>query len=178
MLNEREDFGKKLKVLRESKGMTQKYLANLLEISPAAYLFYEQGKSEPTIKNLKKLSEIFGVTIDYLLFDIPLSYLNNEESEFNRAVSKWSACDYQVNAESDNRVLINPPNDLTQKLQPLELSSKAAFIDLTKEIERDSKEVELMNFKYLAARILRELEIRQGFNPSDLIDKLVSINMV
>jgi repressor LexA len=56
-----------LKELREKKGLTQLELSKILKISPSTIGMYEQGRRTPDTIILKKISEIFGVTIDYLL---------------------------------------------------------------------------------------------------------------
>ena len=42
-----EKFHEKLKVLRKKKGLTQKSLSNMLNISQSAYAHWEQGMREP-----------------------------------------------------------------------------------------------------------------------------------
>ena len=41
------DFGENLRELRSSAGLTQKELANKLEISPSAVGMYEHGRRKP-----------------------------------------------------------------------------------------------------------------------------------
>ncbi|MGG1480482.1 helix-turn-helix transcriptional regulator [Bacillus smithii] len=60
-------FSKRLKALRLQMSLTQKDMANLLEISRQAYGRYEKGESEPSVEAIIKLSEFFNVTTDYLL---------------------------------------------------------------------------------------------------------------
>lgn len=62
-------LGEKLKSYRESKKMTQAEVAEALEIKSATVSKYESGILEPNIEALKKLSELFEVTIDELLND-------------------------------------------------------------------------------------------------------------
>ncbi len=61
------DLGKKIKSYRESKKMTQKEIAEILEVEATTVSKYEKGMLEPSIESLKRLSNIFGVTIDELL---------------------------------------------------------------------------------------------------------------
>ena len=73
MVEEREqqrriDFGDRLRRLRESKNIKQVDMARELSISPTSYMHYEQGKREPSIKNLIKIANILGVTTDFLIF--------------------------------------------------------------------------------------------------------------
>lgn len=62
-----EKFHEKLKVLRKEKGLTQKNLSNMLNISQGAYAHWEYGKREPNFEKLSMLACIFDVSIDFLL---------------------------------------------------------------------------------------------------------------
>ena len=62
-------MGNKIKQYRESKKMTQKEIAEILEVEPGTISKYESGIIEPSIESLKKLSNIFEVTIDELVKD-------------------------------------------------------------------------------------------------------------
>ena len=55
-----------IKKLRKEKGLSQQAIANYLQITRQAYSNYENGKREPDYEALLKLSEFFGVTVDYL----------------------------------------------------------------------------------------------------------------
>ncbi len=58
---------KTLLTLRKNKGLTQKDIADSLGISRQAYANYETGNREPDLNTLKQLSDIFDVSVDYLL---------------------------------------------------------------------------------------------------------------
>lgn len=60
-------FAKRLKMLRESRGISQEELANVLMISASAVGMYEQGRREPDHDKLRTLADYFSVSIDYLL---------------------------------------------------------------------------------------------------------------
>ncbi len=60
-------LGKKLKELREERGLTQKNIAEVFGINPVTYLHYEKSQREPSLEMLMKFSVYFGVTTDYLL---------------------------------------------------------------------------------------------------------------
>lgn len=60
-------LGEKLKLYREKHNMTQKEVAEILRVEPGTISKYELGIIEPNIESIKKLSEIFNVTIDELL---------------------------------------------------------------------------------------------------------------
>ena len=59
-------FADKLKKLRNEKGLTQKELAKVINVSTSAVSQYERGKSSPRRGNLILLAEYFGVTVAYL----------------------------------------------------------------------------------------------------------------
>lgn len=56
-----------LKELRIKNKMYQKDVAKILGIERTTYVKYETGVTEPDIKTLIKLADIFNVTLDYLL---------------------------------------------------------------------------------------------------------------
>lgn len=57
----------RLKSLREDKDITQIKIANLLNCKQNTYQQYESGKRQIPIESLKKLSEFYNTSIDYLL---------------------------------------------------------------------------------------------------------------
>ena len=60
-------LGKKIKKYREEKKMAQIKVAEVLGVKPATISKYEAGTLEPNIESLKKLAELFGVSVDELL---------------------------------------------------------------------------------------------------------------
>ena len=59
----------KLTVLRKESGYTQLDLAEKVRVSRQAISKWETGRALPSAENLKYLSELFGVSVDYLLND-------------------------------------------------------------------------------------------------------------
>lgn len=60
-------FSKNLKLLRESLDLKQDALAKKLDISRSLLSYYENGKGEPTMSVLKKMSSFFNISIDKLV---------------------------------------------------------------------------------------------------------------
>ena len=56
-----------LKKVRKQKKLNQLKVALDLNISREALSHYENGKRNPDLEMLRKLSEYFGVSIDYLV---------------------------------------------------------------------------------------------------------------
>lgn len=63
------NFAEIIKSLRKRKMLTQSDVAKLLNLTTSAYSNYEQGTRIPDILTLKKLSAIFGVSLDVLTGD-------------------------------------------------------------------------------------------------------------
>lgn len=60
-------LGKRLKELRDERGMTQKELATALRLHSVTYLHYEKGQRAPPLSVLADMAKFFDVTTDYLL---------------------------------------------------------------------------------------------------------------
>ncbi len=64
-------FGKRLKKAREDKCLTQMQIAKLLETDQRVYSPWEAGKEgkqiEPSYDMLSRISDILGVSIDWLV---------------------------------------------------------------------------------------------------------------
>lgn len=60
-------FLKGLKQIRKEKNLNQLKVAMDLNISREALSHYENGKREPSLDMLNKLSKYFNVSIDYLI---------------------------------------------------------------------------------------------------------------
>lgn len=76
-------FGEKIKLYRENRKMTQNEVADILGVSSATISKYESGALEPNIESLKRLAELFEISIDELL--------NDEEKKFD--ISKINVLD-------------------------------------------------------------------------------------
>lgn len=60
-------FGEKLKKARKEAGLTQEQLAERINVSRSAVAKWETDKGMPDINNLKVISELVDVSVDYLL---------------------------------------------------------------------------------------------------------------
>lgn len=57
----------RFKDMREDKDWTQEYMAGLLFIARSTYSAYENGANAPPLEILIRISEIYSVSVDYLL---------------------------------------------------------------------------------------------------------------
>ena len=63
------DIGKKITKLRKDRNMTQKELADFLNVTDKAVSRWESGVGNPEIELIPKIATIFNVSTDYLLTD-------------------------------------------------------------------------------------------------------------
>ena len=64
-------FSMKLRQYRLMRGLTQKDMALILNMTPNAYQKYELGTREPKLEVLIKIADAFGITLDELVGRIP-----------------------------------------------------------------------------------------------------------
>ena len=62
-------FSEKLQLIRKNKGLTQEDIAERLAVSRQAVAKWESGQVYPDISNLIQISNLFHVTVDYLVKD-------------------------------------------------------------------------------------------------------------
>ncbi len=63
-------FNEKLKLLRKQKDLSQEQIANYIGVGQTTYSRYEDLKTYPDIFVIKKLANLYGITIDQLVSDI------------------------------------------------------------------------------------------------------------
>ena len=73
-------MGRRIRVIRERKEITREELAEKMDISPAFISDVEYGNKGLSIKNLYLLSQLLGVSAEYLLSGKLYSLDNDEES--------------------------------------------------------------------------------------------------
>ncbi len=64
-------LGTRIASLRQNYGLSQAELAQKLHISTSTVGMYEQGRREPSVDTLILISQIFDVSLDYLLSGRP-----------------------------------------------------------------------------------------------------------
>lgn len=62
-------FGEKLKEARKAAGLSQEQFAEKMCVSRSAIAKWESDKGMPDVNNLKAMSQLLGVSVDYLLAD-------------------------------------------------------------------------------------------------------------
>ena len=59
-------FAERIRNLRIEKRMTQQELGNIVGLTSTGISYWESGKAIPNFETMSKLSNYFGVSIDYL----------------------------------------------------------------------------------------------------------------
>ncbi len=75
-------FEMQLRGLRADRLITQEEIANEIGVSVSLYKKWEQGKKQPSIDELIRLSIFFECTVDYLI--------GNDETDFGYDINKLS----------------------------------------------------------------------------------------
>lgn len=73
-------MGRRIRVIRENKELTREELAEQMDISPAFISDVEYGNKGMSVKNLYLLSQLLGVTAEYLLSGNLYALDKDEES--------------------------------------------------------------------------------------------------
>ena len=94
----------RLKLLRKEKGLTQAEVAKVLNTNQSQYGKYENGKTNLSIENAKKLAEYFEVSVPYLLGIDDSSALSNPE--LNRSQTLSDYIDFISSQKKFNPVLV------------------------------------------------------------------------
>jgi transcriptional regulator with XRE-family HTH domain len=74
-------LGNKLKKLIEEKDISQKQVANKLNIAVSTFNGYVQDYREPDFKTLIAVAQYFSVSTDYLIGNISLTMVDNTLNE-------------------------------------------------------------------------------------------------
>lgn len=61
------EFQKRLRRLRERRGVSRRVLADFCQVSKSAIARYERGEQEPTVSAVCRIADYFEVSTDYLM---------------------------------------------------------------------------------------------------------------
>jgi transcriptional regulator with XRE-family HTH domain len=77
-------FANNIKDYRTKMYRTQCQMADLLNVSQSTYNNWEQGKNEPSMKNIRKIAQNLGVSEDELLKSGSIiKIVNNQDNSIN-----------------------------------------------------------------------------------------------
>jgi transcriptional regulator with XRE-family HTH domain len=98
----------KIRLIRETKGLTQEQVAEKLGVSPTAYGDFERGDNDPRLSKLQKIAEILEMPLSELIDlsekgNLTINFSNQE----NRKSPKSKICISSSNTELKEQLLIN-----------------------------------------------------------------------
>ncbi|MBE9597913.1 helix-turn-helix domain-containing protein [Pedobacter sp. MC2016-24] len=88
-------LGEKFRILRQKKGVNQKIMADLLEISIPAYSKLETGITDPNFSRIEQIAQTHGLSIRQL-FDVGEEGLTEEQQTILTLKSKVSELENSV----------------------------------------------------------------------------------
>ena len=96
-----KQIGIRICELRQRAGITQEKLSELMDVSIQMISNMERGNKAVKISNLMKLSEIFGVSTDYILTGRDVS----PDADISEKISHLSETDIKLIADLVERLL-------------------------------------------------------------------------
>lgn len=113
-----ESFAQRLTFLRESKDLKKKDLATFLNVSSSCISQYENGTNMPGYDTICRISQYFGVSVDYLI--------GNDTASLNCSLS---------NNYVDNVSVLS----LIQECEKVPHSSRKALLEVISALQNNSE---------------------------------------
>lgn len=165
-------FANNLRRIREERGVTKTAIARQLGITLTAYSFYEQGSTEPSILNIKKIADFLGVSVDELFTGIAEEQAAQQRDQMTLA-DLWGLGGFELTQQRDGYVRIEPPDTVTECF-PLELKP-AKLLKLTKKMYDvckrrfgDDQSRFNVQFELQGRLVLNRLAAMRRVNPFDI----------
>lgn len=174
----------RIKELRKEKGLTQKELANIAEVSKRTLIYWENGESQIKPDKAEKLADFFGVSIGVLLgfrdesdsLGFRLWSLRNQKGiELEKAASdlKLSVDELKLIEQTDNAELGNAlAKDFADYynvsvgylLEYKEEKNNHTYMVVGEKINNDKKFINFVRFLKENIIILNDEEIENFYN--------------
>ena len=132
----------RLKEARKSAGLTQKEVATVVGINQNTYSYWENGKTKIDSESLAKLSELFGVTTDFLLDKAP--------------------CKTTVDSVNDKPAVRSDEEKLLGVYNSLDQESKTQLMSVAYLIMSKSLETQGINVQQLIEQQLHKIQEKGG----------------
>lgn len=132
----------RLKEARKSAGLTQKEVATVVGVNQNTYSYWENGKTKIDSKSLAKLSELFGVTTDFLLDKAP--------------------CKTTVDSVNDKPAVRSDEEKLLGVYNSLDQESKTQLMSVAYLIMSKSLEAQGVNVQQLIEQQLHKIQEKGG----------------
>jgi transcriptional regulator with XRE-family HTH domain len=115
----------KIKLVRQSKGLTQEEVAEKLNMSVSGYGDIERGDSDLKLSKLEKIADLFGLSINDLfnLNDKSVLNLAYKQNQSNWHISSNSLDYLQVKTELEKQLLVVELKDKELAMQQREMEN-------------------------------------------------------
>lgn len=60
-------MGERIRLLRETRGLSRYALAHLIHCEPISIMLWEDGNTTPTLRMINKMADFFRVDADYII---------------------------------------------------------------------------------------------------------------
>lgn len=131
-------IGKRLKMLRGSKGINQQQIADYLNVKRQTYSSYENDTSAPSIEILRKLSIYLEASSDFIIG------LSDDQSPINvYSANNIQGSNFVQGSGSvtvgENDITSKEESELLRIYQELDVRSRAKLINTAFELEDEEK---------------------------------------
>lgn len=130
------EAGERIREFRKKRGLTQKELSGSIKYSDAYLSEIERGISKPSRDFLIKLTEVYGVSIDYVLY-------GSEEEQKKYLMVKEAEGQYEILPTSTKKLLGNVKEILESgnevMIDALKANIKAFLVSVRSKKENENK---------------------------------------
>lgn len=119
-------FQEKLVVLRKIKGLTQDDFASVVGVSRQAVYKWESGQSDPELKKLVRIKELFNISIDDLLDENYIISLPEKKRKKRMNKDLQRQIEAIIEAEEAGRETDNSLDELLAQLKSGEIKKEVA----------------------------------------------------
>ncbi|MGD2351940.1 helix-turn-helix domain-containing protein [Bacillus subtilis] len=129
------EFGDRLRELRKNSSgkISQEEAGRAVGVSRTAYASYEQGHREPDLKTLRRLSDYYRVSLDYLIKGDEVE-MNNPDLSFDRAVFAIKDAIKDIEDKSSHDITISYLGKVGREELASDERLKKAVLKATKKI--------------------------------------------
>jgi transcriptional regulator with XRE-family HTH domain len=126
----------KIKLVRQSKGLTQEEVAEKLNMSVSGYGDIERGDSDLKLSKLEKIADLFGISINDLfnLNDKSVLNLACKQNQSNWHISSNSLDYLQVKTELEKQLLIIELKDKELTMKDREITYLKKMLEMSEKL--------------------------------------------
>ncbi len=132
-------IGQRLKLLRDSRGVNQQEVADFLNVKRQTYSAYENNASVPSVDILRKLSEYFRASSDFIIGSSDIQYPAEIYSANNIQGSNFVQGSGSVMVGETVNTTSKEERELLRIYRELDVRSRAKLMNAAFELEDENK---------------------------------------